>query len=194
MLETIKGKIQTMKGYEPVTLEERIQRLEDIEAIKEIMHHYTRCADICDPDGMIACFTDDCLNRYLIDDSPKTFKAPLYNKNETYEYLKRKLIDYVVSASHHISNEQIYFATKDSAVAFMYMYSWQRFTDFPQHADLHRWGRYEISYNREADGEWRISSLQLLAAGEYNGTRIAEQFDRPWPPVPLQKSNPFSVK
>ena len=184
MKETFEGKIRTMKGYEPTTLEERIQRLEDIEGIKEIMHQYAHCADMCDPEGMIACFIDDCITSYFIDDLSKDYIAPVYNKRETYDYLKQRLIDYVDSASHHISNEQIYFETKDSAVAYLYMYSWQRFTDYPQHPDMHRWGRYEIFYVKEEDGEWRIRNLQLLAAGEYNGTRIKEQFNRSWPPVP----------
>ncbi|WP_217642400.1 nuclear transport factor 2 family protein [Bacillus sp. OK048] len=183
-----------MKGHEPTTLEERVQRLEDIEAIKEIMHQYAHCADMCDPEGMIACFTDDCMAKYFTDDLSKGYEAPVFNKSETYDYLKQRLIDYVNSASHHISNEQIYFEKIDRAVAYMYMYSWQRFTSYPQQPDMHRWGRYEIFYVKEKDGEWRISNLQLLSAGEYNGTRIAEQFNRSWPPVPIQKINPFSVK
>jgi ketosteroid isomerase-like protein len=184
MKETFEGKIRTMKGYHALTLEERIQRLEDLEFIKEIMHQYAHCADSCDPDGMIACFTDDCKNSYFIDDSSTNYKAPVFNKRETYHYLIERLIDYVVSASHHISNEQIFLETKDTAIAYMYMYSWQRFINHPQRPDMHRWGRYEIFYVKEEDGEWRIKNLQLLAAGEYNGNRLTEQFNRYWPPVP----------
>lgn len=42
------GKICTMKDAPVHTLEERIQRMEDTEAIKGIMYHYTRCTDNLD--------------------------------------------------------------------------------------------------------------------------------------------------
>ena len=47
-----------MKDAPVLTLEERIQRLEDTEVIKSIMYHYTRCTDNLDAEGIAAMFTD----------------------------------------------------------------------------------------------------------------------------------------
>lgn len=52
------GKICTMKDAPALTLEERIQRMEDTEAIKGIMYHYTRCTDNLDAEGIAAMFTE----------------------------------------------------------------------------------------------------------------------------------------
>ncbi|HET9694635.1 MAG TPA: hypothetical protein VFP48_09620, partial [Steroidobacteraceae bacterium] len=60
-------------------------------------------------------------------------------------------------------------------------YSWQRFKAHPVAADCHRYGRYELRVVRTSEG-WKLSRLNLLSAGEYGGSRLGEQFGRPWPP------------
>ena len=57
MKYVVNGKLETMKDAPVNTLEERIQRLEDIEAIKSIMYNYTRCTDNLDAEGIAAMFT-----------------------------------------------------------------------------------------------------------------------------------------
>jgi hypothetical protein len=86
-----------------------------------------------------------------------------------------------VSSTHYITNVELVFETDDRVAAHTYMYSWQRFKDYPAAADCHRYGRYEFRVVRASDG-WRFSRLNLLSAGEYGGARIGEQFNRPWPP------------
>ncbi|MBM4763660.1 nuclear transport factor 2 family protein [Bacillus sp. B15-48] len=184
MKEVLNKRMQTLDRYKPKTLEERIQVLEDIEAIKEVMHHYSRCADIGDADGMIACFSDDSTTVFILENEEGKREEYCFTKQDTYDFYKRALRA-VESSSHHVSNEQILFETKDMAIGYLYLYSWQRFKAQVNKLDLHRWGRYEIRYVREEDNEWRIKNLRLLAAGEHNGERISEQFKRPWPPEPL---------
>lgn len=180
MKKQVEGKIFEMDGWNPTTLEERIQRLEDIEKIKEVMHEYCRCADQNDPDGMIACFTEDCVISMAHDDREGMMWK---DRASAQKFYRSALIDYVISGSHFICNEQILFENQDSAIMYMYMYSWQRFVGYPERADCHRWGRYENHYVREADGQWRMKGLRLLSSGEYGGARIGEQFNRDWPPV-----------
>lgn len=45
-------------------LEERITRLEDIEAIRMLQAKYQRCLDSRDFDGVASCFTDDASSSY----------------------------------------------------------------------------------------------------------------------------------
>jgi len=47
-----------------MTLEERITRLEDIEAIRQVQAKYQRCLDTRDFDGIAECFTDDVISSY----------------------------------------------------------------------------------------------------------------------------------
>lgn len=180
--ELVHGKMKTLKGCEPKTIEERIQRLEDIEAIKEVMHQYARYADIRNPEGMIACFSDDSTAIFTFKDEDGTLKEHVFNKQETYEFYKKAFAGNVESSSHYICNEQFFFETMDVAVGYLYMYTWTRFKAYPDIEDVHRWGRYELRYVREDDGEWRIKNYCLYTAGEFKGDRIAEQFNRTWPP------------
>ena len=55
------GKLYTFEEPQR-TLEERVQRLEDIRAIEECMYSYVRYADCFDAEGMASAFTQDaCL-------------------------------------------------------------------------------------------------------------------------------------
>lgn len=47
-----------------MTLEERITRLEDIEAIRYLQAKYQRCLDTRDFDGIASCFADDVKSAY----------------------------------------------------------------------------------------------------------------------------------
>ena len=186
------GKIVTMKDAPMNTLEEKVQRLLDRESIMEVMHEYTRCADINDPFGMAACFTDDCISTYWLDGEGEV----LYGKDGLMRFLstfyfgqpeppadamdKVDVPGIVVYGAHHIHNEQMFFETPDSATVFLYMFSIQRFTT--QVSDSLRWGRYELNFRRDEDSEWRIHRLRLLTIAEYAGTRQGEAFDRSWPP------------
>lgn len=168
---TLSAEELTMKN-----IEKDIERLLDRVEINELMARYCRHADILDAEGMAACFTDDCIVAYV----PASIAAPARSKQELLGFL-RQYFPNSVSSSHYITNVEMVFDDPDQATACTYMYSWQRFKGYPAAADCHRFGRYEFRLVRTAKG-WRFSRLNLLSAGEYGGTRISEQFNRPWPP------------
>jgi hypothetical protein len=159
-----------------MNFEQKVQRLTDRLDIQELMARYCRHADLLDPEGMADCFTDDCVVAYV----PASMAAPARSKKELLGFL-RAYFPSSVSSSHYITNVELIFETSDTVAAHTYMYSWQRFTGYPAAADCHRFGRYEFQLVRSPQG-WLFSKLNLLSAGEYGGTRIAEQFNRSWPP------------
>ena len=159
-----------------MSFEATVKRLQDRVDIEEALYGYCRHADLLDAEGMAAYFTDDCVVAYVL---PQTL-PPFQGKGELLRFL-REYFPNTVSSSHHVANVELLFDGADRVTAHTYMYSWQRFKGFPAAADCHRWGRYEIRLVRTASG-WRISRMQLLSAGEYGGSRIGEQFGRPWPP------------
>jgi hypothetical protein len=160
-----------------MTLEQKIQRLADRLDINELMARYCRHADVLDAEGMAACFTDDCVVAYV----PASIAAPARSRKELLGFLHAYFPN-SVSSTHYITNVELLFDTPDRVTAHTYMYSWQRFKGYPAAADCHRYGRYEFQILRTAQG-WQFSRLNLLSAGEYGGARIAEQFNRPWPPT-----------
>ena len=42
-MKTVKDGLMCSMDEEPVSLEQRLRRLEDAEEIREILYHYTRC-------------------------------------------------------------------------------------------------------------------------------------------------------
>jgi hypothetical protein len=163
-------------GATMTSLEDSIQRLIDREEINELMARYCRHADLLDAEGMAACFTDDCVVAYV----PAAVAPPVRSKRDLLTFLEQYFPG-SVSSVHYITNVELIFDTRDQATVGTYMYSWQRFKEYPAAADCHRYGRYEFLVVRTKDG-WRLSRLNLVSAGEYGGSRIGEQFGRPWPP------------
>ncbi|MBI1181090.1 MAG: hypothetical protein GC201_11065, partial [Alphaproteobacteria bacterium] len=142
------------------------------------MYRYTRYADCFDAAAMAALFTEDCVCDFFAGREPDKVTR---DRQGLHDFLAEAMSQ-SVSSNHYISNVEIVFESADAAMFYAYMYSWQRFTGYPQMADCHRYGRYEMRAVRAGDG-WRFSDLVLLSAGEYGGARIAEQIGRPWPPV-----------
>ena len=159
-----------------MSIESTIQRLQDRVDIQEILYGYCRNADLLNAEGMTAHFSEDCVAAYV----PASMGAAIHGRRTLIGFLRGYLPN-TLSSSHHMTNVELIFDTPDSVTAHAYMYSWERFKGFPATADCHRWGRYEFRLLRTAAG-WRVSRLQLLSAGEYGGSRLGEQFGRPWPP------------
>lgn len=160
-----------------MSLEATVRQLKDRVDILETMHAYCRHADNLDGDRMAALFTEDCVTRFI----PGRGDTVLQGRRALNDFLNSAL-GVTVSGSHHIANEELIFETPDRVILHCYMYSWQRFTGFPDTADCHRWGRYENRFVRTPDG-WRMDRLTLVSAGEYGGARMGEQLGRPFPPV-----------
>jgi uncharacterized protein (TIGR02246 family) len=157
-----------------MSLEQQIRRLADRTDILETLYTYTRYADRLDPDAMVTLFTEDCIVSYIQG-------QPMHGRRALHEMLSTYLPN-STSSIHYLSNTQVLFEGDDAAIVHTYMYSWQRFKTYPVTADCHRYGRYEIRIIRTAEG-WRFTDMRLLSHGEYGGSRICEQLDRPWPPI-----------
>jgi hypothetical protein len=158
-----------------VSLEKKIQRLQDRVDILELMHAYCRHADTHNAKAMAATLTEDCIVKF-VDKSSYIMRG----RKSLLDFLVT-YFDNVTSGTHYITNAELIFETEDVVTAHMYMFSWERFKGYPVTADCHRFGRYENRFVRTNEG-WRISRLWLLSAGEFGGDRIGEHFGRPWPP------------
>lgn len=159
-----------------IPLEATVRQLKDRVDVLETMYAYCRHADNLDGDAMAALFTEDCVANFIPGDEDTILRG----RQALNDFLCMAL-GVTVSGSHHISNAELIFETPDHVTLHCYMYSWQRFTGFPDTPDCHRWGRYENGFVRTAKG-WRLSHLKLISAGEYGGARIGEQLGRPFPP------------
>jgi uncharacterized protein (TIGR02246 family) len=151
-----------------------VQRLIDRVDIIEGKNAYARAADALDPDRMIELFTDDCSALY------HPGGEPIRGREQLRDWYRQRLGP-VVASSHHLSNFEVTFTGDDSAELRCYLYSWQRFKDFPEQRDRHRWSRYFDTWVRTANG-WRQRSLTLLVAGELSSEadlRIGEYLGRP---------------
>ena len=173
-------KMYQMKDAPTITLEERVQRLEDRNAVEECMYHYTKCCDDCDPIGMSSCFTETGILSW-----GDVYDSQLEGREAIKESLQ-KMMGSAITGTHLITNMQILFETKDSALVHCYMHSWQCFKDYPRTSDCYTYGRSELQVVRDIDGEWRFQSFKLVMAGQKGGHRACEQYNRPWPPVPCK--------
>lgn len=177
MKYVVDGKIFKMKDAEVSSLEERVQRLEDIEEIKSILFNYARYTDNLDAYGVASCFTDDAI---FFSNSA----GPVKGKDNIRAIYEKMFAD-SKSSTHLMGNQQVLFLDKDTAILHSYFHSWSCFKDYPRQQDCYSYGRYEIKAVREADGEWRASQIKIVVAGQLGaGGLYGQQFDRPWPPNP----------
>jgi hypothetical protein len=157
---------------EPTDPSGLLRRLLDKQELMERKHAYLRAADSCQPDRMVADFTDDIEVSYTPDEPPMTGR-------DAVRAWYRARLSTVVASSHHVSNFEFRFTGPDTATVHCYLYSWQRFAGHPVTADRHRFARYTDGWVRQ-DGHWRQSSLVCRVAGEYCNDavpRIGEHID-----------------
>jgi hypothetical protein len=154
-----------------MTDDERMLRLLDKDEIIALKCAFARAADARLPDRMAARFTEDCTVSYVPGEPAIHGREPLGAW-----YAER--LGTVASSSHHLSNFEITFPDRDTALLRCYVYSWQRFADYPADADRHRWGRYADQWVR-TDSGWFQSTLRYLLAGEVSADpapRVGEYF------------------
>ena len=177
MKEIRDGKVCTVAEPGNLSLEQRLSRLEDERAVKELLLHYTRCVDRGDYEGIASCYTaDGCFY-------PSDRSNPIAGRDAILAIFRKLMNPLPATSMHYITNQQVQFLSGDEAVVFAYFYSNKSFDDGRE--DENTWGGYEVRTVRE-DGEWRMKSHKCFFTRQTGSrtTRRAENRDRPWPPIP----------
>ena len=132
-----------------MTLEQQVQRLLDIEAIKSLKARYFRCMDCKDWDGLEQCFTED------LEADFREAPGMLAHGRENYLGQLREVLSEAVTV-HRGHMAEIAFTTEDRATG---VWAMEDIVELPG-MSLRGWGHYHDHYRRE-QGEWRISSIRL---------------------------------
>ncbi len=140
-----------------MTLEERITRLEDIEAIRYLQAKYQRCLDTRDFDGLAECFADDVVSSY-------GNGSMSYNgKTAVLDFLRR-VMTLDMPSTHLIHGGEIDILSPCTASAKWYL------EDFLLHkkykVKLHGAAIYQVDYQKY-DEQWKIQSIGYERCYEY---------------------------
>ena len=178
MKETRDGKMITAPEWAVENISERVFRLEQERAIREILPHYTRCVDRGDFDGIASCYTAvGCFY-------PSDHSSPITGKAAILSVFRKLMNPLPVTSMHYITNQQIQFISDSEAIVFAYFFSNKSFEG--EREDENTWGGYELRVIREQDNEWRMKTHKCFFTRQTgsHSTRKAENRNRPWPPVP----------
>ena len=121
MKYVVDGKMCTMQDLKDTSLEKRLQRMEDRNAICEALYHYAQSTDKCDPDGQASCFAEQGVLKW--GDNFKDW----YVGRETIRAHLKALMGAALTSSHYVTNVQILFEDDDTALVHAYFYAWQHF-------------------------------------------------------------------
>jgi hypothetical protein len=126
----------------------------DVEEIKQLKARYFRCMDTKDWDGMRQVFAQDV----HIDTSGDG--GGVQDDADDFMAMLRSNIEDVVTVHHgHMPEITLTSATTATGIWAMEDHLW-----WPEGAPLkhlHGYGHYHETYERGADGTWRIKSLKL---------------------------------
>lgn len=139
-----------------MTLEERITRLEDIEAIRQLQARYQRCLDCRDFDGIADCFTDDVDACY--DNARESYKG----KEDVMNFL-HSVMTVDIPSTHLIHGGEIE-VTSPTAHAKWYLEDYLNHRVFL--VKLHGAAIYDVDYVKN-DGRWQISRIGYTRCYEY---------------------------
>ena len=172
------GKMCTLPESAGLGAEQRLLRLEAEREIRDILHHYTRCVDRGDMEGIASCYTGDgCFY-------PSDRSDPIRGRQAILAVFAKLMDPNVKTSAHYITNQQVHFESESEATVFACFYANKSFAG--GRADELTCGGYELRVLREEDGEWRIKSHKCFFTrqdGSLSG-RFGEQKERPWPPFP----------
>ena len=139
---------------------------DDIEAIKQLKARYFRCMDTKDWDGMRQVFAQDV----HIDTSGDG--GGVQDDADGFMAMLRSNIEDVVTVHHgHMPEITLTSPTTATGIWAMEDHLW-----WPEGAPLkhlHGYGHYHETYEKGADGTWRITSLKL--------TRLRVDLEMPSP-------------
>ena len=130
--------------------DEALQRLLDVEAIKQLKARYFRFLDTKDWDGLAEVFTADAVM-----DADGFVE---HGRAEILAFLP-KVLDGVVT-THHGHMPEIAITGPDTATGIWAMFDYLTFPGEPPPTGLRGYGHYHEEYVREPEG-WRIRRLTL---------------------------------
>lgn len=140
-----------------MTLEERITRLEDIEAIRSLQARYQRCLDTRDFDGLEECFAEDAVSSY-------GNGSMSYDGRDAIIGFLRKSMTLKMPSSHLIHGGEIDVRDSSTASAKWYLEDYLLHQKFKM--KLHGTAIYEVDYAKTG-GTWRIKSIGYRRCYEY---------------------------
>lgn len=130
--------------------EARLQRLEDIEAIKNLKHRYCLlCDNDYEPDGLAVLFTEDA----VWDGGPFGY----FDGRDAIKEFFAGCSDVIKFAIHHVTNPII---EVDGDTATGHWYLWQPMVMHDADRTLWLAARYQDSYRRE-DGVWKFAHVKI---------------------------------
>lgn len=145
------------------SLETRIKKLEDIQAIKDLKHRYcAACDDNYNPDEIAPLFTENA-----VWDGGAMGRVEGRDAIHAYFSVAPQSVPFAV---HQVSNPIIEI---DGDTATGSWYLWQPMHFAPTSQALWLAARYRDQYRREEDGVWRIEHLHLTI-------RMLTPFDEGW--------------
>ena len=130
-----------------------VQRLWDIEQIKQLKARYFRYLDTKDWDAFETLFTEDCVH-YLPQESAKV----AISNEEYFADLKSMLGGGVTTHHGHMPEITLLSETEAEGVWAMFDYVQTELPSGP--LNIQGYGHYFETYRKGADGVWRISSKQ----------------------------------
>lgn len=143
---------------------EATQRLSDRQEIAELMFEYCYACDENDPDGIAACFVEDCVTDYGPGPGQPTRGR---NVRRTEAARDLALFD---ATSHLLSNVSVSFLDEDRARVRSVVHAWHQPKDSTSSWILY--GQYHDTVTRTEEG-WRIAERKLLVVA-------AEGFPAEW--------------
>lgn len=155
------GFAEKTSGGASRSLEERVQRLEDLRAVEEVLVAYARCVDEGDAAGVAALFTEKGQLRVPEAD-------PLVGRAHIAKVYGR-LLGALKASTHVVSNFEACMIAPDRAFARCVLWAWEGFSgslSFANEKNRLSFGRYEAQLVREGDGRWRMAALAISFAGQ----------------------------
>lgn len=140
-----------------MTLEERIQRLEDIEAIRYLQAKYQRCLDNRDFDGIKEIFCEDVVSSYGNGEMA-------YKGSENVIAFLKGVMSVEMPSAHMIHGGEIDVTSTTQATAKWYL---QDFLINKEHGvNIHGAAIYENTYEK-VNGMWKIKTIGYKRMYEY---------------------------
>lgn len=148
-------------------LQQRIQRLEDIEAIKQLKARYLHACDRKLVDQIRECFAE---GEVVIDYGPV---GRFTNREQLIEVFTAMAVNSSVIDAHHAQNAQIHWRSENSASGIWDLYFYQINPD--SNAIMQICGFYRDDYEKQS-GQWKIVESLFHPTSTVAGTYEDQSF------------------